>query len=182
MSSAYIIFGIAVLSIILGFIALLSQKIYIDPTTNQPTEVEVPIIGKIKSNYPALVFVFLGAALAFGAFQKLYPPQKDPWIIKGTFTPPSGETVDPAGTIDLTPVDETKNITPKGNFTINVTIPRGTSLEDVFETVEYTYSGGSARINLRSEYDVFLKNPNESKLSSVAAHERIFKPEPITAY
>lgn len=181
MSIAYITFGIAVLSIILGFIALLSQKIYIDPTTNQPTEVEVPIIGKIKSNYPALVFVFLGAALAFGAFQILYP-QKDPWIIKGTFTPPSGETVDPAGTLDLTPVDERKKITPKGIFTINVTIPRGTSLEDVFETVEYTYRGGSARIDLRSEYKVFLKNPNESKLSSVAAHERIFKPEPITPY
>lgn len=39
MDSAYILFGIAVLSIILGFAALLSQKIYLDPTTNQPTEV-----------------------------------------------------------------------------------------------------------------------------------------------
>ena len=81
-SSAYILFGIALLSIILGFVALLSQKVYLDATTKQPTEVQIPFLGKIKSNYPALVFAFLGAALAFYAFQKSFPlppPPLEDW-------------------------------------------------------------------------------------------------------
>ena len=47
-SSAYILFGIALLSIILGFVALLSQKTYLDTTTKQPTEVESTISWKDK--------------------------------------------------------------------------------------------------------------------------------------
>jgi hypothetical protein len=180
MNSAYVLYGIAVLSIILGFIALLSQKIYVDETTKQPTEVEVPFLGKIKSNYPALVFVFLGAVLAFGAFQKSYPPEKEEWTLKGQFAPPTGEAVDPTSSLDLSPVSEQTQIDDKGIFQIKVRIPRGTSLEDAFETVEYTYKGGSGRIDLGKEYKMFLNNDKESKISNATQHERIFKPIPIT--
>jgi len=45
---------------ILGFIALLSSRIYIDQPSNSTGEVEVPFLGKPKGNYPALVFVLLG--------------------------------------------------------------------------------------------------------------------------
>src|SRR5207248_1160733 len=107
MTAAYIVFGIAILSIILGFIALLSQKIYLDPATNQPAEVEVPLLGKIKTNYPALVFVFLGAVLAFGTFQKAFPPAKEEWTLHRTFEPPSGTELDSTSTLlTITPVDE----------------------------------------------------------------------------
>ena len=56
---------LAAILIILGFIALLRQKTYIDSKTKQPTEIEITKLGKFKSNYPALAFVVLGFVLAF---------------------------------------------------------------------------------------------------------------------
>ena len=47
--------ALGALCVLLGFVALLSSKIYIDDKTNAPTEVELPIIGKLKSNCPALL-------------------------------------------------------------------------------------------------------------------------------
>jgi hypothetical protein len=183
MDGAYILFGIAVLSIILGFVALLSQKIYLDATTKQPTEVDIPFLGKLKSNYPALVFVFLGAALAFYAFQKSFPPPNEEWTLKGRFTPPEGKTVDTTGTLTLfqDPVVVRNTIDAHGRFEITVNIPKGKSVEEDFETLNYTYSDGSAQIDLRKEYNAFLKN-QASKIENATEHQRIFKDVPITVY
>jgi hypothetical protein len=41
-----LLIGLGTLSILLGFIALLSQKIYLHPETKELTEVEVPILGR----------------------------------------------------------------------------------------------------------------------------------------
>jgi hypothetical protein len=184
MDTVEIVFVIAVLSIILGFIALLSQKVYLDAATKQPTEVAVPLLGKIKTNYPALVFVFLGAALTYGAFQKSYS-DKEEWTISGRFTPPSGKTVDAIAvlpSLEFTPgAGMTGTIDAQGHFKIKVHIPKGTSLEKTFETLEYTYSGGNARIELGKEYKMFL-NHQESKVSGAAQHERIFNEVPINGY
>jgi hypothetical protein len=177
MDSAYILFGIAVLSIILGFVALLSQKIYLDATTKEPTEVEVPFLGKIRSNYPALVFVFLGVALAFYAFQRSYPPKKEMWNLEGFFTPPDGKTVDRAGALELRGPDpivvkNTIDDDKTGHFQIWVNIPEGKSVEQVFETLNYTYSDGSAYIDLK----------DKSTVDKSMEHQRIFKKVPITVY
>ena len=75
----YIILIISIIGIILGFVALITQKIYINPETSEATEVEIPFIGKIKTNYPALVFAFLGFGLAFYVFNKAYPPLPTVW-------------------------------------------------------------------------------------------------------
>ena len=63
--------------------ALLKQKTYIDSESKEPTEVELSFLGKIKTNYPALVFVFLGFAAAFFAFQKSGIKEKVRWTIQG---------------------------------------------------------------------------------------------------
>ena len=60
-----ILYAIAALSIILGFIALIKQKVYLDKDTKKQTELEIPILGKLKTNYPSLVFVFLGFFLVY---------------------------------------------------------------------------------------------------------------------
>jgi hypothetical protein len=148
-NSVLFIFAIASLSIILGFIALLSQKIYMDAATGEATEVDVPLFGKIKSNYPALVFAFLGIALAGCAFQKAYPPPLEPWTLTGRFTPPEGKDVDTAGNLTLVhdPVTVTNKIDPKGRYEITVNIPKGRSVEDAFETLNYTSSNGGAYIS-----------------------------------
>ena len=71
-----IIYGISTLTIILGFIALLTQKIYIDTDTKQLTQIDIPMVGKMKTNYPALIFLFLGIFLAVYAFSRSFPHKK----------------------------------------------------------------------------------------------------------
>jgi hypothetical protein len=56
-------YGFAVLLAVLGLVALLKQKTYLDSKTGQPTQIEIPLIGKMKTNYPALIFVFLAVVV-----------------------------------------------------------------------------------------------------------------------
>lgn len=46
-----------------GVFALLKQKIIVDESGN-PTSVDIPLLGKIQTNYPSLVAIFLGVALS----------------------------------------------------------------------------------------------------------------------
>ncbi|WP_126979372.1 hypothetical protein [Frigidibacter oleivorans] len=45
-----------------GVWALLRQQVVVD-ANGQPTEIELPFFGKMKTNYPSLVAVLIGAAL-----------------------------------------------------------------------------------------------------------------------
>jgi hypothetical protein len=182
-NSAYIIFAIASLSIILGFVALLSQRIYLDATTREATEVEVPFFGKIKSNYPALVFAFLGIALAGYAFQKAYPPPIESWTLKGRFAQPEGKDVDVTGTLTLAqdPIVVSNNINTDGRLEIVVNLPKGKSIEEAFETLNYTYAHAGAYIDLKKEYDAYV-NGQASKILTATSHQRIFKDVPIDVY
>ena len=49
MTDSKIVYGLAALCFLPGFAVLLMQKVYIDSQTNQPTEVELPILGKLKT-------------------------------------------------------------------------------------------------------------------------------------
>ena len=81
-------YAIATLLIILGFIALIVQKVYINPENPQVSEIHLPLLGKLKTNYPSVVFVFIAAALI------LIPPNKiqgsdeklNEWNIAGKLT------------------------------------------------------------------------------------------------
>lgn len=67
----YIVLGISVLLIVLGFIALLKQKLYIDRKTKEVmTEIELPLIGKLRTNAPALGFIIFAVVLAYTASQQ----------------------------------------------------------------------------------------------------------------
>ena len=70
MQGIYISYAISGMSIVLGFIALLTQRIYVDTNTQKTIQMEIPILGKMKTNYPALAFVFLGFVLALVAVNK----------------------------------------------------------------------------------------------------------------
>ena len=68
---------ILVLTAVSGALVLLAtmlliatRRIYIDKATNQPTEVEFPILGKMKTQSPALFLVAVGGVLcAYSSFQ-----------------------------------------------------------------------------------------------------------------
>src|SRR5216684_986553 len=46
---------------------LYKRRIYLNAVTKMPIEVEMPILGKLKSQSPVIVIIFIGAALV------LYP-------------------------------------------------------------------------------------------------------------
>jgi hypothetical protein len=64
---------------------LLKQKTHVDSSTNQPTEVKIPILGRLNTNYPSLVFVFLGFFAAMYAFKEFRVKEKVQWTIKSKF-------------------------------------------------------------------------------------------------
>jgi hypothetical protein len=51
------------------FVALLKQKSYLDIRSGEIIEIEVPIFRKMKTNYPALIFVFLAGVFGYLWYQ-----------------------------------------------------------------------------------------------------------------
>ena len=66
-------------AILIGAYLLFRQKAYLDSRTGGLVRVEIPWLGKLKTNYPALLFPFLGTALIlYGAYR--YPLEASPTI------------------------------------------------------------------------------------------------------
>lgn len=156
-------YAIALLLIVLGFVALLTQRTYVDPATAQPIEVDIPLIGKMKANYPALVFVFLGCGIALYTLVHSLPPRKMSWDIRGNLM--SENPIDwSKGILTLTPTDvEQPSVNANGAFEIGAYIEEGKDLEEVFETLTYTHDKASAVIYLGDE----LKSYEAGKTSVV---------------
>ena len=77
-------FIFSITCVVLGFVALLKQKVYIDSSTNQPTEVSLPIIGKLKTNYPALLFVLVGFVAMYRGFGETPgEPDTEDYLVTG---------------------------------------------------------------------------------------------------
>ena len=183
MMTLYVAYGVSVVLVALGFVALLKQKTYIDPATNQPTGIELPVLGKLKTNYPALVFVFLGVGLAAIAFEKSYPPRKVPWTVMGSFLDPSGKGQDwRNGTLTVVPSDVMAEVSNMGTFRITANIDEGKSFEDAFELIDYSNAAGSALIRTKSEYSRYLQGDNTSLVRASTPMTREFKPKPLDLF
>ena len=175
-------FGLAALLIVLGFVALLKQKTYLDSKTQQPVEVELPVIGKVKTNYPALIFVLLGFVMAWTAFEKSFPPRKEEWTVKGTFNHPARQKVEwKAGTLTFTPSDLNTTLYNEGNFEMTALIDEGKSIEDVYETLDFSLPNGSVQIDLRKEINAFRQGQS-NHIASLTPHSVKFNPINIQLY
>ncbi len=71
--------GLYYLPCVAGFIMVVGgmwliwkEKIYVDRETKEPIEIELPIVGKLKTNIPALVLFIIGFVLC------IYPMLKNP--------------------------------------------------------------------------------------------------------
>lgn len=133
------------ISITLGFVALLKQKTYINEETQKPTEVELPFWGKMKTNYPSLIFVFLGFAFAFYVVHTAQNATHV-WHIEGRFTSDNPNQKWTPAYLVLEPRVEPTIKWNTGVFTINVEIPRGKTFEEVYSVIGYTDGNLSATI------------------------------------
>lgn len=176
MTTIIVMYGISVLSILLGFIALLAQRIYLDSETSQPTQLIVPFLGKVKTNYPALIFVILGFSMAYIAFDKSYERPKVAWTIEGSLKMPANGHLDWAeGTLSIHPADFQLEVSPTGKFRVNANLPEGQTFEDVVEFIDYSNKKGSAKIYPIKELEHYRQNTS-SLIEHMSETSRVYKP------
>jgi len=181
------------LCIVLGFIALLSSRVYIDKDSNSTVEVEVPFFGKLKGNYPALVFVLLGAALAaYGiktdaelrttAANNELKKGQDDWVVSGRLLSPNDKPVDwEHGVFTLISGTPEVNFKPGGGFEIKLKIVHGQDFEHYVQQIDYTNDIGSAKIFPQQELDALTANKS-SLLENKTANTRVYKPVKLQAF
>jgi hypothetical protein len=179
----YILYGISVLSILLGFVALLKQKTYINETTKTVTEVELPLVGKLKTNYPSLVFLALGIFLAVFVFNRSYNAKKT-WEITGTFIDTTGTITDwSQGELNIQPsAIKTKDIDSFGNYRICLELNDGQEIEDIVELITYTHQKLSYNFQPAEEKKKSRKNDNSSLLSISTTSMRKYKPATLSYF
>lgn len=180
--SLYILYGIALVLIVLGFIALLKQKTYIDKDTRQVTEVALPFLGKMKTNYPSLLFLATGVSLAFFVFNKSYDKTTE-WTIKGQFVDPTRSVTNfNSGELKVIPGNIQSRIGTNGNFEITMKIRDGLDFEDAVESIVYSYNNYSASILPFSEKEKKKLNDNTCLLNNSTRTTRTYKAVPINSY
>lgn len=164
----------AILSVLLGFIALISQKIYVDAQKKSLTEVNVPILGRMRTNYPSLIFVFLGFSLMFYVLGNL-PPKLVDWEISGQFFTDDQDIVWSASNLELFPCAvETIVDKDTGRFKINLKLEEGRTFEDVFQGISYADKRASISIIPGEELEKYRKDKS-SLLSAETQNRRVYK-------
>jgi len=138
----------SLIALVLGFIAFVTQKAYVDSASGQVIEIEVSGIGRFKTNIPALVFVVGGIGLAAFAY---FPYFRDsihfePWTIEGTFrskdeaSPLTSNEINNlnTGVISFQPsrTREPASI-HGGTFRFQYEIPEGKDFEHEIYTIQY---------------------------------------------
>jgi hypothetical protein len=182
MTGELILYALAGFCFLLGFVALLVQKTYIDSTTNQPTEIVLPLIGKLKTNFPALAFVLIGAFVACFTWSKTSELGQEPWVISGSFQAPPGKAVKwEEGALALVPKAFEAAPDRGGGFQITGLIPKGKKFEDVITEIIYTNGTFTGRINLVEEYKKHIAR-QQSLIKDAGANYRDYSTVLVTTY
>jgi hypothetical protein len=175
---------LAALLVVLGFIALLKQKTYLDANTGQTT-VEVPFAGKMTTNVPALAFVFLGFALAIYDGKKASAPGNPAtWTLKGSFAVPQHSNFTwNSGWVELVPTKTHVKLSNNGAFEVTTELEEGTFIADAVDALDYTHDLASSQINLQQEIQNYDARTN-SLIQSLDRNTRtiIFNPVSLTFF
>jgi len=143
--------GIFVLACTMLLIGL--RRIYFDAETKQPIEIELPLLGKIKTQAPAFAVIVVGAFLVFYPMARPHP---DTVPLKGSIgdtkgnsvqvlvvtVPNSEETLDSPGTFTM-PVQLVKNASYRVKFLVDkqvVADVEPTSGKAGFEVKEFDWN------------------------------------------
>jgi hypothetical protein len=153
----YILSGLV---LALGGVSLFVQKVYtVDQESGAKIEMELPLLGKMKTNYPALGFAFLGVGLAIFTFSKTCEI-RDQWVISGHFKAPEARTIEwSKGVLTLYPKQFNHSIKPDGSFLIELSLLRSRKFEDVVGQISYyNWSGNAyAEIMVNEEYQKYKR-------------------------
>jgi hypothetical protein len=151
---------LSALILALGGVSLFIQKVYkVDQETGGKIEIELPWFGKLRTNYPALAFAFIGAGMATFTFNKTCEV-RDQWVIHGQFKTPDSGAIDwTKGVLTLFPKQFNPILEKDGSFHIELNLPRSRKFEDVVGQISYfNWSGNvSAAILVDEEYQKFKR-------------------------
>ncbi len=150
---------LSALVLALGGVSLFVQKVYADQETGTKIEVELPLLGKLRTNYPALAFVFIGAGMATFTFNRTFEV-KDQWVISGSFKTADSRAIDwTKGVLTLYPRQANPILERDGSFHVELILPRSRKFEDEFGQISYfNWSGNvSATIMVDEEYQKLKK-------------------------
>jgi hypothetical protein len=191
MTTISMVLALSGLCIVLGFIALLSQKVYrIEGADGQTTatRVEVPLFGKygkMTTNYPALLFVVAGFALAVFALKNdPGPPSgKENWLVTGELSAPEGETAIPwhEGSMTVFPTDFEIRLLPDGRFQIRALIPEDRTFEEAVQYIDFSHPMGSVQLFPGEELDKFAAGES-SLLKNRTENTRVFGKVPVQIF
>jgi hypothetical protein len=151
-----IVVGIFGLCVITSCISLFFQKIYFDPNIMKPIEVEVPILGKVKSNYPAVIFLVVGVAGILTVVNIYKEPEIQPnkdWTISIEMRTPRGIPVDLRYCdINIAPSEPkiTKR-TENGQLEVIAKLPIGKKPEDLISFIKITGPNFSGEVKPKKE-------------------------------
>lgn len=176
--------------LLIGAFSLITQKITAkDRETGEEVEIKLPFWGKLKTNYPALGFVFIGAALAAFTYSKACEMEQSKmerqsrdaqnWTISGEFVAPEGELIDwTEGHVTLHPMNPLPTIAKNGTFQITGTIQKGKRFEDIVKQISYeNYSGKiiTATIITDEAYETFTSGETGSLLKNAGENTRYYR-------
>jgi hypothetical protein len=147
-----------------------------DSNTREPVEYEIPLLGKLKTNYPAILFVVLGfSLLAYnlsitGKVLKQIPvtgkAPKTIWKVEGRLiSGPESKQVDLSKFfIDVHPSSIETFPSPGGAYMINILLDTGKKFEDEIQRIKFTGDNWSAEINPHVPYykDSLIELEDES--------------------
>jgi len=164
--------GLAALVIVLGFVALLKQRTYLDAKSQKPIQIDVPLFGKnvkMKTNYPALAFLFVGFLLAIYVLQSGLPAHEtEEWQVQGSFFDPNISDWDRAGTLSLFPPQymlfQGQPVDQNGHFNLKLKLDKDLTFEKAVQTITYSHLEGDVVIVPQDEYSAYQKKDESSKL------------------
>jgi hypothetical protein len=160
--------------IVLGGISLFVQRIYKLDKEGDKTVIELPFLGKLSTNYPALGFVFVGAAMAIFAFSRT---GTDRWFVTGQFkAPPSKKVEWTKGTLTVEPRSFDVGIDGNGGFQISGNVTSGQKFEDVVGQITYTDEHFTGKILTMEAYDDYKNSLPTTVIHDMSNTGRNYKP------
>jgi hypothetical protein len=184
---------IAVLALCLGFVALLRQHTYLDPKTNAPIEIELPLLGRMKANYPALIFPFIAAFFGYLGFISREMPRTQ-WSVAGSVGYADGTLLNIADWKDLQikvipdRYNSTVNKDNAGRFAIDPALLDGFNFEDEITSVTFSLNKSpeylSCQFSPKQEFDNWndLSKREKSLIKDATQNSRMLKGVKLNKY
>jgi len=184
----FVVIGIGGMLCAMGFVALLLQKLYLDPAARKgkvpraETVLKLPGFGEVSTTYPALAFLVVGAALVpTGMATTTRPPEKVPWhvVVHVESGVPLGGLIE-AGVAISPSYTRTLVDRQARTITIDTSLDKGLEFEAAVEAIDLTVPGGSGRLDTVAALQAFKAThqpagEGHSGLVSTTVHTRVYR-------